>query len=59
MEDEPCTSMESKSEKQLPAPRGGLMWTNKGPNVDQCMALWCKQKNVVKSHILKHHLPKM
>ena len=27
MEDEPCTSMGSKSEKQLPVPGGGQMWT--------------------------------
>ena len=26
MEDEPCTSMGSKSEKQLPVPGGGQMW---------------------------------
>ena len=27
MEHEPCTSMGSKSEKQLPVPGGGQMWT--------------------------------
>ena len=27
MKDEPCTSMGSKSEKQLPVPGGGQMWT--------------------------------